>query len=97
LAVFEVPCRGSLGLVILITLLQGCAGMCFGELVLGMLDHFLPFYRLFFLVGFLLSILCPTEPAAMQATIGSFYPILMLSGILWPVEGMPYYFQAICW
>ena len=34
---------------------------------------------------------------AMQATVGSFYPILLLSGILWPVEGMPYYFQAITW
>lgn len=34
LAVFQVPCRGSLGLVILITLLQGCAGMCFGNFVI---------------------------------------------------------------
>jgi hypothetical protein len=33
----------------------------------------------------------------MQATVGSFYPILLLSGIMWPVEGMPFYFQAITW
>jgi ABC-type multidrug transport system permease subunit len=48
-------------------------------------------------LGFLLSVACPSENAATQATIGSFYPILLLSGILWPVEGMPYYFQAITW
>ena len=29
--------------------------------------------------------------------IGSFYPILMLSGILWPVEAMPDFLQKISW
>ena len=76
LAIFGIPCNGPLGWLIVLTLLQGCAGMC---------------------LGFLLSVVCPTEPDAMQATIGGFYPIRLLSGILWPLEGMPYYFQAITW
>ncbi len=33
----------------------------------------------------------------MQVAIGSFYPVLLLSGILWPVEGMPTHLQTISW
>jgi len=39
--------------------------------------------------GFLISSLCDTQAVAMQLSIGSFYPNLLLSGILWPLEGMP--------
>ena len=31
----------------------------------------------------------------MQLSIGSFYPNLLLSGILWPLEGMPSALQYI--
>lgn len=27
---------------------------------------------------------------AVQATIGTFYPQMILSGIMWPLEGLPY-------
>ena len=40
-----------------------------------------------FEIGFLLSTLFKEESTAMQAGIGSFYPLMMLSGILWPIEG----------
>ena len=33
LGVFGIPCHGPLGWVIALTLLQGCAGMCLGELL----------------------------------------------------------------
>ena len=65
---------------------------CLLESLCSYLKTILPLF-----LGFLLSILCPSENDAMQATVGSFYPILLLSGILWPVEGMPYFFQAITW
>ena len=39
-------------------------------------------------LGFLLSTLFKEESTAMQAGIGSFYPLMMLSGILWPIEGI---------
>ena len=45
--------------------------------------------------GFLISALCDSQAVAMQLSIGSFYPNLLLSGILWPLEGMPTYLQTI--
>lgn len=47
--------------------------------------------------GFLLSTLFNEQTTAMQCAIGSFYPMLMLSGILWPLEGMPLVMQKIAW
>jgi hypothetical protein len=31
LGIFGIPCHGPLGLVIALTLMQGCAGMCLGK------------------------------------------------------------------
>jgi len=45
--------------------------------------------------GFLISALCDSQAVAMQLSIGSFYPNLLLSGILWPVEGMPQFLRTI--
>jgi len=45
--------------------------------------------------GFLISALCDSQAVAMQLSIGSFYPNLLLSGILWPVEGMPVLLRTI--
>ncbi|QQP36934.1 ATP-binding cassette sub-family G member 20, partial [Caligus rogercresseyi] len=39
--------------------------------------------------GLVISSLCNTEQDAIQVALGSFYPILLLSGIIWPLEGMP--------
>ncbi|XP_023021834.2 ABC-type transporter snustorr isoform X2 [Leptinotarsa decemlineata] len=66
--VFEVECKGNLILVILITILQGLCGMCF---------------------GFVISAICELERNAIQLALGSFYPTLLLSGVIWPIEGMP--------
>ena len=45
----------------------------------------------------MLSTVFSQQTTAMQCAIGSFYPILLLSGILWPVEGMPKILQKISW
>ena len=45
--------------------------------------------------GFLISSLCDSEALAMQLSIGSFYPCLLLSGILWPLEGMSSWLQTL--
>ena len=45
--------------------------------------------------GFLISSLCESQAVAMQLSIGSFYPNLLLSGILWPLEGMPSYLRIV--
>ncbi|XP_043467257.1 ABC transporter G family member 23 isoform X1 [Leptopilina heterotoma] len=66
--VFGVECKGEIGFVIVLTILQGLCGMCF---------------------GFVISAICELERNAIQLALGSFYPTLLLSGVIWPVEGMP--------
>ncbi|GAB0090644.1 ABC transporter G family member 23 [Sergentomyia squamirostris] len=68
LCVFEVNNNGEIFFVILMTLLQGLCGMCF---------------------GFVISAVCELERNAIQLALGSFYPTLLLSGVIWPIEGMP--------
>ncbi|XP_065372469.1 ABC transporter G family member 23 isoform X2 [Calliphora vicina] len=68
LVVFGVTNNGDLIWVIVLTLLQGMCGMCF---------------------GFLISSICELERNAIQLALGSFYPTLLLSGVIWPIEGMP--------
>ena len=43
--------------------------------------------------GLLVSALCDNEQDAIQLALGSFYPNLLLSGIIWPLEGMPQYLR----
>ncbi|KAJ0170714.1 hypothetical protein K1T71_013486 [Dendrolimus kikuchii] len=38
--------------------------------------------------GFLLSVYCTTHTMAFFVATGSFYPMILLCGILWPLEGM---------
>ncbi|KAL1494778.1 hypothetical protein ABEB36_010323 [Hypothenemus hampei] len=66
--VFEVECKGDILMVIILTILQGLCGMCF---------------------GFVISAICELERNAIQLALGSFYPTLLLSGVIWPIEGMP--------
>ncbi|XP_072381937.1 ABC transporter G family member 23 isoform X3 [Diabrotica undecimpunctata] len=66
--VFQVECKGDIILVVIITILQGLCGMCF---------------------GFVISAICELERNAIQLALGSFYPTLLLSGVIWPIEGMP--------
>jgi ABC-type multidrug transport system permease subunit len=39
--------------------------------------------------GFLISTVCNEERNAIQLALGSFYPNLLLSGVVWPIESMP--------
>ncbi|CAL8085669.1 unnamed protein product [Orchesella dallaii] len=39
--------------------------------------------------GFLISCVCTEERNAIQMALGSFYPNLLLSGVVWPFESMP--------
>ena len=47
--------------------------------------------------GFLLSTLFSNYGDAMQGAIGSFLPTIFLSGILWPLEGLPLILHKISW
>lgn len=72
--VFGVQCKGDIGWVICLTILQGLCGMCF---------------------GFVISAVCELERNAIQLALGSFYPTLLLSGVIWPIEGMPTVLRAV--
>ncbi|KAJ8686912.1 hypothetical protein QAD02_022706 [Eretmocerus hayati] len=39
--------------------------------------------------GFLISVFCTSHTMANFLSTGSFYPLVLLSGSIWPIEGMP--------
>ncbi|XP_076240281.1 ABC transporter G family member 20 [Calliopsis andreniformis] len=41
------------------------------------------------LYGFSISIMCTSYALVNYASVGSFYPLLLLCGLIWPIEGMP--------
>lgn len=45
--------------------------------------------------GLLISSFCDEENSAIMFALGSFYPSLLLSGIIWPIESMPNYLRYI--
>ncbi|PZC80665.1 hypothetical protein B5X24_HaOG200341 [Helicoverpa armigera] len=45
--------------------------------------------------GFLLSVYCPSHTMSFFVATGSFYPMILLCGILWPLEGMSYTLRII--
>ncbi|XP_003705981.2 ABC transporter G family member 20 [Megachile rotundata] len=61
-------CKGSIITVILMSLLSGLCGVCY---------------------GFTISVVCTSHTLVNYASVGSFYPLVLLSGYVWPVEGMP--------
>ncbi|XP_060081925.1 ABC transporter G family member 20-like [Ylistrum balloti] len=46
-------------------------------------------------LGIIISVLCEEETSAIQLALGSVYPMLLLSGIIWPVEAMPHWLHYI--
>ena len=40
--------------------------------------------------GFFLSTVCNTSMDAMKMSIGSCFPLMLLSGIIWPLAAMPH-------
>ncbi|CAG5014132.1 unnamed protein product [Parnassius apollo] len=45
--------------------------------------------------GFLLSVLCSSYSLSFFVSTGSFYPMILLSGIVWPIEGMSAGLRAV--
>ena len=46
-------------------------------------------------LGLMISSLCTTEESVIQLTLASFYPILLMSGIIWPIEAQPLFLAKI--
>lgn len=47
--------------------------------------------------GFMVSVLCDTDTAATFMGLGSFFPLAMLSGMMWPLEGMHWILRSVGW
>lgn len=47
--------------------------------------------------GFLISAACNTERSCILMTLSTFYPTLLISGVIWPIEGMPRFLYYISW
>ena len=102
-SVFNSTCVGSIALAIFITLLQGLCGMSFGKFALPQFDlieySILPpvqsFYLCLFFLGVLISTICDQETSAIHMALGSFYPNILCSGVLWPIEGMPIFLRKL--
>ena len=86
--VFKVPCVGYMGDVIFLVFITGMTGMCFGK-YLGR-SHEIPsalekcsigfIHQFLFFPGFFVSVSCETVTTANFLSLGSFYPIILLSG-----------------
>jgi len=55
-------------------------------------DYYFLFYK-----GFMVSVFCNTDTSATFMGLGSFFPLAMLSGMIWPLEGMHYVLRSIGW
>lgn len=65
-----------------------------GSLVLvALLALLLGFYGMTY--GLVISSISSDETNAIQLALGSFYPVLLLSGIIWPLQGEPTWLQYI--
>ncbi|EFA10297.1 ABC transporter G family member 20 [Tribolium castaneum] len=65
--IFGITQNGNLLLVIILIVITGLCGMCF---------------------GFVVACSCDNERSATYMAMGSFLPIVMLCGIIWPIEAM---------
>ena len=45
------------------------------------------------LYGLVISTVAKEEIHAMQMSLGSFFPVLLLSGVIWPLEAIPSYLR----
>lgn len=46
-------------------------------------------------LGVIFSAVCEEESSAIQLALGSVYPMLILSGIIWPLEAIPEWLRYV--
>ncbi|XP_011859370.1 PREDICTED: uncharacterized protein LOC105556869 [Vollenhovia emeryi] len=61
-----------------------CKGSVFTMFVLVFLNAFCGL-----MYGFVISVMCKNHTTAHYCSTGSFFPLILLNGCLWPLEGMP--------
>ncbi|PAA75845.1 hypothetical protein BOX15_Mlig020348g2 [Macrostomum lignano] len=84
---------GQTGLLLFFSLVVfqvPCHGSVLWVILLALLNGFTGMS-----LGLMISALCSAENSAIQAALGTMYPNLLLSGIIWPAEAMPQYLRFI--
>ncbi|KAL0122970.1 hypothetical protein PUN28_007554 [Cardiocondyla obscurior] len=61
-----------------------CKGSIFAAIVLVFLNGLCGL-----MYGFIISVMCRNHTMAHYCSAGSFFPLILLNGCIWPVEGMP--------
>lgn len=80
--------------VVLLVMLLVFKITCQGSLALAMFITLLQgMCGMFY--GFVVSSLCDQQTSALQLSLGSFFPNMLLSGVLWPMEGMSIYLRYL--
>lgn len=91
----KLPLRGSLALLVILTFSQGFCGLCYGRNGLLFIEiSNICLISVSFIGLFLASVIFDQE-TAIQATLASFYPFLLMSGIIWPIEAQPVWLKSI--
>lgn len=109
--VFRITCEGDVGWISTLTILTGLCGMCFGTNFSFLYSETSSAHRflshsaiysskyvciqLLYFLGFVIACICENERSATYVAMGSFLPIVMLCGIIWPIEGMHYILRYI--
>ena len=98
LLVFKITCHGSLVLAVILSLVQGLVGLCFGEF------HFFLMkkkkrqrFRYISFSGLVVSSICDEEISAIYLALGSFLPNVLFSGYIWPIEGITPYLRFLAY
>ncbi|KAF5293057.1 hypothetical protein FQR65_LT11049 [Abscondita terminalis] len=81
--VFNMALRGSMILLLELILFAGFCGMWYGKCLVMMRN-----VEELDCLGFALSSACDRETTAAYILLGSFFPMILLCGIIWPLEGM---------
>lgn len=87
--VFGTENNGDNLTVIVLLSLTGFAGMLFGGYNYFFSVRPIVNYLSIFSPGMLISIFCESHTMANFVSTGAFYPMIVLCGLLWPLEGMP--------
>lgn len=97
--IFGTENKGDNFTIIALLGLNGVAGLFFGmkHIYLRKSQRFLQSLLCRRIVGLLISVFCDSHTMANFVATGTFYPMIILCGLLWPLEGMPIFLRNLAY
>lgn len=84
--------KGDNSTIIALLSLTGFAGMLFGKFSISFVFRATIWINVY-PKGLLISVYCESHTMANFVATGAFYPMIILCGLLWPLEGMPLFLR----